>query len=680
MAGRDITEGRATRSIAVDLGIGTGTIWQNTGVQYDCAIAGVPFISAINDIRPYERATAPFRKQQFDNQRDPGEQSLSSWWLRSQSSFHAGEGINYYDPLANPYSTTLATNSYRIKKAYGVNVWEPGQVTLLRSVTEGHNIVTPIVSSTATAVNSRNRARQRIYSAQWASGSTIKDGFILHDGYDLDRIDTAGTVEHWVDYNSGSQDPVYATTTDGTYMYWITNDTASGKLEMDKKLISASTSTSPTVMFTKTGVTVTNAAIEYVKQRLVVAANNSIYEVPTNATTSTSFTSVYTHPTTSYTFTSIAESGTAIYVAGYEGIKSSIFKFNLDTTTGAMPTLTSAITAAELPIGEIVHRIFVYLGYMMIGTNKGVRVASIATEGSLTYGPLLFETTQSVYDFCARDRFVWCASGVTSTVDEPGLIRIDLSIEIDTLRFAYANDLHYDSTVATTTTACALMGNTDRLAFCTAAPSTSSVGYTYIESASTLITDGYVETGYIRYNTLEPKNFKRIAAQGNFDHGSMSLQTVDLDGVVYDVNSFDSVIGHPESTITQPIGAQDALGLRFHLYRDEVDDTDGPIFKGYQLKAVPATPRNRVISIPLLCYDVDTDKYNATIGYEGYGFAKLSELEAAEAVGDVVTWQDFRTGEIQQCLIEEVKFTNLTPPDKRLTNFGGILTLTIRTV
>ena len=113
MAGRDITEGRSSRAIAVNLGVATGVTWQNNSNVYDCAIAGIPFIMAINDQRPFERATAPFRKQQFDSQRDPGEQSLSTWWLRSQSSFHAGMGINYYDPLANPYSTTLASNSYR---------------------------------------------------------------------------------------------------------------------------------------------------------------------------------------------------------------------------------------------------------------------------------------------------------------------------------------------------------------------------------------------------------------------------------------------------------------------------------------------------------------------------------------------------------------------------------------
>ena len=145
MAGRDITEGRsglltntATDGLVLSnayspIGIGTGTIWQNTGIQYDFAIAGIPFLAAINDTRPYERATAPFRKQQFDSQRDPGEQSLTGWWLRSQSSFHSGEGIDFYDPLSNPYSTTLASNSYRYNTSLGVETMEvQGSVSLLR--------------------------------------------------------------------------------------------------------------------------------------------------------------------------------------------------------------------------------------------------------------------------------------------------------------------------------------------------------------------------------------------------------------------------------------------------------------------------------------------------------------------------------------------------------------------
>jgi hypothetical protein len=742
---RDITEGRATRAIAVDLGIATTNTWQNTGDSYDCAIAGIPFLTAISDERLYQRATSPFRKQQFDSQRDPGEQSLSTWWLRSQSSFHAGEGILFYDPLANPYSTTIASNSYRIKESYGVDIWTQGEVTLLHDVTQGH--------VTTQQINTNGRVGQHLRSVTY-NGT---NGVLLHDGYDIDRISVSGTVEHWVD-NAAGQDKVYSLCDDGKFAYWITNDSSTGKLEINKKLLTAATTTAPTVIATASAIAVTNAVIDYVKQRLVFTANNFVYEMPSSATNFNQATLVYTHPSTSFTFSSITESGTAIYIAGYEGIKSSIFRFSLDATTGSMPTLTSAITAAEMPVGEVINKIYEYLGYMMIGTNKGIRVAEIKADGSLTYGPLIVELEHGCYDFAARDRFVWCATGV-STI-EPGLIRIDLSNEIETLRFAYANDLFYDTLKHNITTAVAFFGNTEQLAFCTAAeiaggtvvnkalsggtvslttatahnlaigdtvwvegvdaainsantsgyvivtvPSTTSMTFTsastatvtsqavtsstalvkrtgnmYSEHATRMRSDGYVQTGLIRYNTLEPKNFKRVVGQGSFTSGSMSIQTVDVNNNIYDSVSYDAAIGNPEVIITQPAGAQDAMGLRFRLYRDATDNTKGPTFKGYQLKAVPATPRTRIISIPLMNFDSETDKYNSTLGYEGRAIERLAALENAESGGDVVTFQDFRTGEIRQCLIEEVKFTNTSPPDKRFTGYGGIINLTIRTV
>jgi hypothetical protein len=742
---RDITEGRATRAIAVDLGIATTNTWQNTGDSYDCAIAGIPFLTAISDERLYQRATSPFRKQQFDSQRDPGEQSLSTWWLRSQSSFHAGEGILFYDPLANPYSTTIASNSYRIKESYGVDIWTQGEVTLLHDVTQGH--------VTTQQINNNGRVGQHLRSITY-NGT---NGVLLHDGYDIDRISVDGTVEHWVD-NAAGQDKVYSLCDDGKFAYWITNDASTGKLEINKKLLTAASSTAPTPIATASAIAVTNAVIDYVKQRLVFTANNFVYEMPSSASAFNQAVLVYTHPSTSFTFSSITESGTAIYIAGYEGIKSSIFRFSLDATTGSMPTLTSAITAAEMPVGEVINKIYEYLGYMMIGTNKGIRVAEIKADGSLTYGPLIVELEHGCYDFAARDRFVWCATGV-STI-EPGLIRIDLSNEIETLRFAYANDLFYDTLKHNITTAVAFFGNTEQLAFCTAAeiaggtvvnkalsggtvslttatahnltigdtvwvegvdaainsantsgyviatvPSTTSMTFTsastatvtsqavtsstalvkrtgnmYSEHATRMRSDGYVQTGLIRYNTLEPKNFKRVVGQGSFTFGSMSVQTVDVNNNIYDSVSYDAAIGNPEVIITQPAGAQDAMGLRFRLYRDATDNTKGPTFKGYQLKAVPATPRTRIISIPLMNFDSETDKYNSTLGYEGRAIERLAALENAESGGDVVTFQDFRTGEIRQCLIEEVKFTNTSPPDKRFTGYGGIINLTIRTV
>ncbi len=110
-----------------------------------------------------------------------------------------------------------------------------------------------------------------------------------------------------------------------------------------------------------------------------------------------------------------------------------------------------------------------YLGYMLIGTSKGVRVAAVSDDGSISYGPLLFESEQPVYDFAARDRFVWCATNVDGA---PGTTRIDLGTSLGTLIFPYAWDTYYfPQTVGSRitgryTTACAFINGTDRLAFC----------------------------------------------------------------------------------------------------------------------------------------------------------------------------------------------------------------------
>jgi len=666
MAGRDITDGRATRAIAVDLGIGTGTIWQNTGVAYDIAIAGIPFFLAIKDERPYERATAPFRKEQFDSQTNPGEQSLTGWWLRSQNSFHTGKGIKFYDPLSNPYATTISTNSYRFADSQGVNVFDEGEVTLLKSVINTHATTGPIVGTDHQHVN------QHVRSIQWSS----TDGVLLHDEFHIDKIAANGTVTPFVAYVGGTDEKVYAVCDDGVFAYWVTNKVQGGanKIHMYKKALTDNTTTIPSPMFSGTGIVIQYATMEFIKDRIVLCVNNSVYELTTVATTLP--TPIFTNQNTNYHYTSVAASGPAIYTAGHSGIYSTIQKYTLNTS-GAMPTLTSAVVAAELPAGEIVEKLYYYLGYMCIGTNKGIRVASVNDQdGSLTYGPLIVETSQPVYDFAGRDRFIWAASGIGAL--DGGLIRVDLGTEIDSLRFAYANDLQIQQSTEHYTTGVAFLGVTNRLAFTTAYEVTN--GAIYLESPTELVTNGYLTTGYIRFNTLEHKHFKRIVGLGNFDKGSMSLQTVDFDGTVYDVNSYDAAIGNPESTITQPTGPQDAIALRFVLYRDATDTTKGPEFKGYQLKALPANPRNRIIKVPLMNFDIETDKYNTTVGYEGRAFDRLAALETAESGGDIVSWQDFRTGETQQVLIEQVLFNTATPPDKKLTGFGGIISLTIRTV
>ena len=678
---RDITEGddgvysnfdgsgvsNVARGVA-DIGIVSSTAtWQNTDIAYDVAVGGLPFIYAINDSRPYLRQTAPFRKDQFDNGNEPGEQSLTGWWIRSQMSFHSGTGIKFYDP-----ATTDELGHYRFADSKGIDVWTKGQATLLKSCTSGH-VMTGAIASNGTV-------QQQMRSIKWSTFS----GALVRDGYDVDKIkvtDPSNPV-HFIDYNAGAGIyPVYSICDDGTYAYWATNATAaSTKFTVyGKPLTGSSASTADEFKIFDNSQIISNAVIEYVKQRLVICADNKVYECSTAAASTPTL--LYTHPSTTHVYTSITASGSAVYISGYNGSQSTIEKYTL-SSNGAMPVLSSAVVAAELPVGEIVYKIYYYLGYLMIGTNRGVRAAVVSDQdGSIKYGPLIVETTQPCYDFAARDHFVWCA---TSVAGEPGLVRIDLENDLDELRFAYANDIYFDGITGHPTTAVCFDGNTDtttadRLMFTTANAS-STDGAVYVEDASTLRTSGYITTGNIRYGTLEPKNFKRLLGRGDFTYGSMTLETVDKSGIEYDHISYDAAIPPVEIGTSSPATAQEYVAYKFILYRDGTDSSKGPTFKGYQAKATIATPRQRILRFPVYCFDVETDRYNTVVGYEGRAFDRIQALEDVEETGDVLTWQDLSTGESRQAVIEQVTFTRMTPPDKRFDGFGGVLEITIRTV
>jgi hypothetical protein len=662
LAGRDITE-----EIAVPIGIGSsGAYWQNTDIAYDVAIGGMPFIYATNDARPHIRQTASFKKQQFDNGAEPGEQSLEGWWIRSQMSFHSGTGIKFYDP-----ATTDEVGHYRFTDSKGVDVWTKGQVTLLKSCTSTH--------LTTGAIASNGVTQQHLRPIKWSSTK----GVLLLDEYDVDKIAADGTVTHFIDYTAGAGVyPVYSICDDGTKAYWVTNATAGGTTKLTvfgKPLTGSSASTADEFKIFDNSQIITNATIEYVKQRLVICADNKVYECA--AVAASTPTLLYTNPSTTHVYTSVTASGPAIYISGYNGIQSTIEKFTL-STTGVMPTLTSAVVAAEMPVGEVIHKISYYLGYIMIGTNRGVRVATVSDQdGSINYGPLIVETTQPCFDFAMRDHYVWCATGVAG---EPGVIRIDLSNQIEPLRFAYANDLYIDSVSGYKTTACAFVGNddpsvTDRLVFCTANTGTAD-GTIYIEDSANLREIGYLTTGNIRYGTLEPKNFKRLLGRGDFTYGSVILETVDKNGVEYDHITYSGEVNPVEVTTTQPEAAQEYVAYKFVFARHSSDATKGPTFKGYQSKATIATPRQRVIQFYVYNMDTETDRYNVGFGYEGRAVERLDELESIEQSGDIVTWQDLNTKETRQVQIESIQYIRVTPPDKESTGDGGILQITVRTV
>ena len=644
MAGRDITEGRAERSIAVDVGVVSSTaIWQNTDMSYDVAIGGLPFFYAINDSRPYIRQTAPFRKDQFDNGTEPGEQSLTGWWIRSQASFHSGSGIKFYDP-----ATTDENGHYRFTDSRNIDVWTKGQATLLKETANMSGVTT----GTYKLISVMDGATDKVVAWE-PSTTTIKN------------YTASGTAVTYTDVTGIAQPldtAILAVATDGTNLFIADNDHIyTGPI---------ATPTAGYSRYYNTGSE--KVVLGWVKQRLVACIGASVYEL-TNAkgTAHTLPTAVYTHPNANWTWTSISESGSAIYASGYAGGNSAIYKFTL-STAGVMPTLTSGVIAAQLPIGEYINKIEYYLGHLMLGTNKGVRAAIILEQdGSINYGPLIIEESNGVYDFAFRDTFVWATGSIGGYA---GLYRIDLGNELETLRFAYATDAYLDG-VAGYATSVDFIGNGSQIAF-----TTSGSNGIAVQSATVLSTSGYITTGNIRYGTLEPKNFKRLLGRGDFTYGSMTLETVDKNGVEYDHISYDVSVPSIEVGTSSPATAQEYVAYKFIMYRDATTSSLGPVFKGYQAKATIATPRQRVIQFPIYCYDLETDRYNSMIGYEGKAFEKILALEDIEEEGDVLTWQDLTTGESRQAIIEQISFTRMTPPDKRFSGFGGVINVQIRTV
>jgi hypothetical protein len=651
VATRDITEGRGSatasigRAIAVDLGIvSSSSTWQNTNESYDVAVGGLPFFYAISDARPYIRQTAPFRKEQSDIGAEPGEQSLTGFWLRSQSSFHNGTGIKFYDPSAGE------TVNYRFADSDNVDIWTKGQVTLLKETANMSGVTTGVYKVLSIVDGSTNKI------LGWTPANTT-----------INNYTASGTA---VTYSSvvtaGLDTATLAIATDGAHLFVADNDH-----------IYAGEITLPASGYTQYYNTGSERVVmSWVKQRLVAGIGASIYELTAaKGSSHTLPTATYTHPNSDWTWSSISEGGSAIYAAGYLGGNSAIYKFVL-STAGVMPTLTSGIVAAQLPIGEIVYKIESYLGYLMIGTNKGMRVATISdTTGDLSYGPLIFEDTNGVYDFAFRDKYVW-ATGTIGT--SPGLYRIDLGTEIESLRFAYAKDT-YLSTATGYATSVDFIGNTNQLAF-----TTSGSNGIAVQSTTVLATSGSINTGKIRFSTLEPKNYKRLIARGTFTSGEFTLSSLATEAsgseTQYDHITYNSEVGAVEVTTSQPEVAQEFLAYKFTLNRDATDTTTGPTFKGYQTKATIATPRNRVIRFPVYCFDIETDRFNTVVGFEGRAFERIQLLEEIEKTGDVLTWQDLTTGESRQAVIEQVTFTRMTPPDKRFDGFGGIIEITVRTV
>jgi len=615
------------------------TNYSATGVNYDMAIAGQPFFIAASDDSPYRRVTAKYRKEQYDQTREAGEQSLTGWWFRSQSTFHLGAGIKYFEPAQDE------SLRFQYTESKGVDVFTKGQVTLLNSTASFYSGAAP-----AQLIGVNDGTDDCIF---FTDGTALKK-----------QASSAGSPT--TISQAGTSSTIYSLTTNGSSYYFI-NGThihkgSVGATPADTEIYNA---------------TVTRATIRYVKQRLIAAIGPTIYELDATRTSSTGLpTAFFTHPNSSWVWSSISEGPGAIYISGYDpnGTSSSVFKIVLDVTSSnslGFPTLETPTVIIDLPEGERINDFDVYLGtYAVLATNKGFRVGVSDTNGNIQYGPLLFDQA-ACNSIAFRDRFAYIAT----TIDgEAGLVKVDLSTTViaNSLVFPWAWDL-VASGVAAASNQVAFFGNTDRAAF-------TSGNVIYAESTSNKVTSGYLQTGFIRYNTLENKLFKLLNPRIDTTNGAITIKSIDYADTEYNIGGFAQGAATSELGVPYPNSAQEYLAFKFTMSRSSTDATKGPLFTGYQLKSLPAVPRQRIIQYPLFCYDHESDNLGVEVGYEGSAYDRLSQLEAIENVGDTIRVEDFRTGESYIGLIEELDFINRTPSDRRFSGYGGLLIATIRLI
>lgn len=612
-------------------------------VAYNYALGGMPFLSAASREHPILRETAPIRKQQFDAQQIPGEQSLDGWWLRSQQSFHGGAGQVFGDPAEDNQFSEIRFHSSR-----NVNVFTQGEVSLLK------NAKTVAGSPIATVVD--------MTEIVFGDGT---DGTFCAAGDDFITVTSAGSTTTAF---TPSALALQTVTTDGSYVYVATLDgvwsapipgTSGGAWTWTKE-------------YTVTGTG--GVFLQFVKHRNILTVGPKVFELTPHAAAPPAAlpTPKYTSPDTNWDWSGITESSNAIYVAGNNGVRGSVLRFALELD-GDIPTLTGGNIAMQLPSGEVPYSVIGYLGsFVAIGTNKGVRVAIADGNGNLTYGPILFSATAPVRAWTARDRFLWCTVSRGNDGDS-GLYRIDLSLQVADLRFPYATDLVYAGDVADCV-AVANLGASDRVVFAT----TTNL---YIEEATKLASSGFLRTSRVRYGTLEPKLFKLLRVRGPVLEGPLAYIILDSDD--NEAGSFtfpegDSP-GISDVAITSPADPTDFISIKFVLTRDDIVDTAGGEFTGYQIKALPGGPRSRLLTLPLWCYDWERDAKGVRIGGRGAAFDRLSAIEELEATGQSITLQDFNTGTSTQCFVEKIQFMQTTPPPG-IEGWGGILTVTLRTL
>lgn len=612
-------------------------IYSRMGREVDVAVGGIPFMLATSAEVPQSIETIPQRKDQFDTERDPGEQSLSGWWRRSQGSFHQGAGYKYEPNSDAPHEGFWDSS--------GVNVFTQGDLTLLKRM----------VALTVVGVV---YSRVRTYSPNSATSAALTaiGGGALYKSF-VDGNPTASLVSLHA--------PAGKTIVDGMVTGASFYDVASDGTLYQGTVASPGTATtwpcggSPT-------------RLGWGKHRLWVIGGRSLWQPNLSLAGGSAQNPIFTNPNQGWTYTCMAEGPGAMYFGGHDGFSSSIQAVTLDAG-GGLPTLSGAAVTAVLPDGELIQELAVLAGqYVGIGTNRGLRVGVVQQDASITYGPLIVEPASVLACTALTSQGRFLVAGFQTTSGQALVYRVDTGTELEGGLFPYAKDANCEITghwTSVVNIGDRLFGSTDD-------------GRVWYQHATEVVSSGWLETSRIRYRTTEPKAYKYIdldveplrgiiAIEGILEGGSISpLASLTIQGEVM------------SETVNWASTPMRYASLKLTLTRDSSDATRGPTIHSYLIRALPAASPQHLITLPLLCYDQEQARSGQRYGGEGYSNDRLTALIGLERAAETLVFQDFTTGlDIGLTVtIESLRFAQTTPRDSSTGNQGGILYLQLRTV
>jgi hypothetical protein len=483
-------------------------------------------------------------------------------WRQQDESWHLGAGQRNLD--------REDSLQYRFHRSFGIDPWTKYQISLLNQTS-------------------------RLYEL------TVDDPCFLHVHNHVLYAIVADGIYSWTapgaaavftPLGTGSGNAV-STTYDGDAVIVLTD---SGKIY---RITNPTTSTE----FTYTLPTATPALVKadatfiaYVKDYLLLGVGSSLV----NQTAATGVL-VYKSPVTGFTWKGAAEGNNAIYCVGGAGDKHLVHRVGIkDDGTGLSP----AVVAATLPEGEDATSIGSYLGYVFVGSQLGVRMATPANaSGDLVLGSLI-ATQAPVYGFEGQDRFVWVTGSYINPVSDmgavdgcptavvSGLYRADLSsFTINESTPAYATDLSadVDGTVRSVVTWL------DARAF-----SIDGEGV-YIETGNKMPA-GWLENGRLSFSVEDEKT--GLYVQGKWEPLAGS--------VAFDM-SFDSAAAERVMFWNQPgsiragnitlNGKQFSRAEARYVLKRATDTTKGPTLTRFELRARPGKGRASRWFIPILNHE-----------------------------------------------------------------------------